>query len=320
MLSYLLFFIGFALLIKGADFLVTGASSIAKNLRISNLVIGLTIVAFGTSAPELIVNVIAALQGKTSLAFGNILGSNIANILLILGISAIIAPLTVKRNTVWIEIPLSLLAVLAIAIMANDALIDNVKYSVISRSEGLILVGFFTVFLYYTIAIAKSNEDEVVEGVQEYGVFRAISMVIIGLVSLVIGGEWIVEGAVKIALAFGLSESFIGLTIVSVGTSLPELATSATAAYRGESDIAIGNVVGSNIFNIFWILAISSILKPIPLELGNNFDICSLIFSSLLLFLCLFIGKRHILERWQGILFILFYITYVVLLLKLNHA
>jgi len=315
-MTYFLFLVGFVVLIKGADFLVEGASSIAKKFKISNLVIGLTIVAFGTSAPELVVNIIAALEGKTELAFGNILGSNIANILLILGVSATICALTVKRNTVWIEIPLCLLAVLVVSAMANDALIDRVNLSIISRSEGLVLIGFFFVFLYYTINIARSNEGEIVEAVDQYSTTRSIIMVIIGLTGLILGGNWIVQGAVKMALTLGLSETLIGLTIVSVGTSLPELATSAMAAYRKESDIAIGNVVGSNIFNIFWILAISSILKPIELQPANNFDISALIFSNLLLFACLFIGKRHILDRWQGVMFLFVYAGYIAYLIK----
>ncbi|MBI4851582.1 MAG: calcium/sodium antiporter [Acidobacteria bacterium] len=315
-MTYILFLLGFVVLIKGADLLVEGASSVAKKFNISNLVIGLTIVAFGTSAPELVVNVIAALEGKTELAFGNILGSNIANVLLILGVSATICALTVKRNTVWIEIPLSMLAVLVVAAMANDALIDRVNQSIISRSEGLVLIGFFFVFLYYTINIAKSNEGEVVEVVEQYSTTRSIIMVIIGLIGLVFGGNWIVDGAVKMALAFGLSQTLIGLTIVSIGTSLPELATSAMAAYRRESDIAIGNVVGSNIFNIFWILAVSSTLQPIELQPANNFDISVLIFANLMLFACLFIGKRHVLDRWQGIIFLLVYIIYIIYLVK----
>ena len=313
-MTYVLFLVGFVVLIKGADFLVEGSSSIAKKFKISNLVIGLTIVAFGTSAPELVVNIIAALEGKTELAFGNILGSNIANILLILGVASTICALTVKRNTVWIEIPLCMLAVLVVAAMANDALIDRVNSSLISRSEGLVLIGFFIVFLYYTINIARTNEGEIVEAVEQYSTRRSIIMVVIGLTGLILGGNWIVEGAVKIALAFGLSESLIGLTIVSIGTSLPELATSAMAAYRKETDIAIGNVVGSNIFNMFWILAVSSIVRPIALQPANNFDIATLIFANVLLFACLFIGKRHIIDRWQGILFLFAYIIYIVYL------
>jgi cation:H+ antiporter len=313
-MTYFLFVFGFIVLIKGADLLVEGSSSIAKKFNISNLVIGLTIVAFGTSAPELVVNIIAALDGKTELAFGNVLGSNIANVLLILGVSSVICALTVKRNTVWIEIPLSMLAILVVAAMANDALIDGARESIITRSEGTVLIGFFFVFLYYTINIAKSNEGEVVEGVEQYSTTRSVIMVILGLVGLMFGGNWIVEGAVKIALALGLSETLIGLTIVSIGTSLPELATSAMAAYRKESDIAIGNVVGSNIFNIFWILAISSIIKPIYLQPSNNFDISILILANIMLFACLFIGKRHNLKRWQGLIFLLVYIIYLIYL------
>lgn len=310
-MTYILFFLGFLFLIKGADLLVDGSSSIAKKFNISNLVIGLTVVAFGTSAPELVVNSIAALDGKTSLAFGNILGSNIANVLLILGVSASIYPLTVHRNTVWKEIPFSLLAVVVVGLMANDVLIDKAEARIITRSEGLTLMGFFFIFLYYTIGMAKSNKAEVVEEVEQYSTGKSIIMVILGLIGLVLGGEWIVNGAVTIALYFGLSESLIGLTIVSIGTSLPELATSAMAAYRQKSDIAIGNVIGSNIFNIFWILSISSTITPIPLKTASNFDIGVLILANLMLFFSLFTGRRHTLDRWQGIFFLIFYASYI---------
>ena len=198
-MTYVLFFIGFLLLIKGADLLVDGSSSIAKKFHISNLVIGLTIVAFGTSAPELVVNVIAALDGKTSLAFGNILGSNIANVLLILGVSATIYPLTVHRNTIWKEIPFSLLAAILVSIMANDILIDKAEVRMISRSEGLTLMGFFFIFLYYTVGVARSNKIEVVEEVEQFSIGRSIVMVIIGLISLLLGGEWIVIGGLILA-------------------------------------------------------------------------------------------------------------------------
>ncbi|MFY9223430.1 MAG: calcium/sodium antiporter [Blastocatellia bacterium] len=310
-MTYILFFLGFLFLIKGADLLVDGSSSIAKKFNISNLVIGLTIVAFGTSAPELVVNVIAALDNKTSLGFGNIIGSNIANVLLILGVAASIYPLTVHRNTIWKEIPFSLLAAILVGIMANDILIDKAEARIISRSEGLTLIGFFFVFLYYTVGIARSNKAEVVEEVEQYSTGKSIIMVILGFIGLVLGGEWIVNGAVKIALYFGLSESLIGFTILSIGTSLPELAASAVAAYKKQSDIAIGNVIGSNIFNIFWILSISSTITPIPLKIASNFDIGVLISANIILFFSLFIGSRQTLDRWQGIFFLLFYASYI---------
>lgn len=313
MLTYFLFVVGFVLLIKGADWLVDGASSIARKLKISNIVIGLTIVAFGTSAPELIVNIMASIRGNSDIAIGNVVGSNIANILLILGISAIIFPLAVKKGTVFKEIPLSLLAVLALWLMANDILLDGASRNVLSMIDGFIFILFFIIFLYYTFGISKATGQE--EKVKELKVVTSVFMVLVGIIALTVGGNWIVEGAILIAKQLGISEALIGLTIVAIGTSLPELATSAMAAYKKNPDIAMGNVVGSNIFNIFWILGVSALIHPINFSAIMNFDIYFLVFTTALLFTVMFIGKKHILERWQGLLFILIYVAYIVYLI-----
>ncbi|OGH69298.1 MAG: sodium:proton exchanger [Candidatus Magasanikbacteria bacterium RIFCSPHIGHO2_01_FULL_47_8] len=311
-MTYLLLLLGFVFLIKGAGFLVDGASSLAKKLNISNLVIGLTIVAFGTSAPELFVNLFASFNGTTDIAIGNIVGSNIVNVLLILGIAAIIYPLKVGKGTVWKEIPMSLLAAILVLIMANDFLVDGVNFNSLTRSDGVVLIAFFIIFLYYTFGIAKNtSNDETQSPPKVYSGLYSAGLITIGLVGLVIGGQWIVNSATTIAVSFGLSSAFIGLTIVAIGTSLPELATSAVAAYKKNSDIAVGNVVGSNIFNIFWILGLSSIIKPLPFKPELNFDLWVAVGASILLFIWMFLGKRHTLERWQGIVFILIYIGYV---------
>lgn len=301
-------------MIKGADLLVDGASSIAKKLKISAIVIGLTIVAFGTSMPELIVNIFASAKGNTDIAIGNILGSNIANILLILGISAIFYPLATKGNTVWKEIPLSLLAAIVLGVMANDILIDGAGFSGLARIDGIILIAFFIIFLYYTFGIAKISDEADDTSIKQYGYLKSSLYIIGGLVALIIGGKWIVDGAVRIAELFNLSQSLIGLTVVAVGTSLPELATSAIAAYKKQTDIAIGNVVGSNIFNIFWILGVSSIIRPLPFNTNSTVDILMTVFASLILFVVMFVGKRHTVERWQGALMITIYIGYVTFL------
>ena len=314
MITYILFIIGFFLLIKGADLLVDGSASIAKKLKISSIVIGLTIVAFGTSAPEFIVNIFASVQGNTEIAIGNILGSNIANILLILGISAIIYPITAKKNTVLKEIPLNLLAAVVLGLMANDMIIDGSGFSGITRIDGFILLSFFIIFLYYTFGITKSDKDIVEEEIKVFSYPKAIIFIILGLVGLTIGGKWIVDGAVKIAEFFNISQSLIGLTIVAIGTSLPELATSAIAAYKKQSDIAIGNVVGSNIFNIFWILGASAIIRPLPFNTSSNGDIAMTIFASILLFIVMFIGKKRVIERWQGVFMVTTYVGYIVFL------
>ncbi len=313
MLTFLLFVAGFFLLIKGADLLVDGSSAIAKKLHISNIVIGLTIVAFGTSAPEFVVNVFAAASGSTELAIGNILGSNIANILLILGISAMIYPLVAKRATVLKEIPFALLATLVVGVAANDLFLDGAPSSILSRADGLVFLAFFVIFLYYTFGIARvGNEDIGNAGdIKHYGYGKSALFIVLGLIGLAVGGKWIVDGAIVVAEAFRVSQSLIGLTIVAIGTSLPELATSAVAAYKKHADIAIGNVVGSNIFNVFWILGFSAILRPLPFQPASNIDVAVAVFASLILFVSMYIGKRHILERWQGACMTMTYVAYI---------
>jgi cation:H+ antiporter len=316
MLTYFLFLLGFVLLIKGADFLVDGASAIARRFNISDLVIGLTVVAFGTSTPELFVNIVASARGNTDIAIGNVLGSNISNVFLILGISAIIYPLSVSKGTVWKEIPFSLLAVITLGLMANDQVIDGDGSSLLTRIDGLVLLAFFTIFLYYSFSIAKA-----IEGLDEHvpakatSFVKSILLVIAGLIGLTLGGKWIVDGAVTLAKSFGMSESLVGLTIVAVGTSLPELATSAMAAYKKNVDIAVGNVVGSNIFNIFFVLGISATIKPLPFQTKSNLDIAVVTVSSLLLFLFMFTGKKRSLDRWEGIVSLFLYGGYIALLI-----
>lgn len=318
-----LFIIGFLLLIKGADILVDGSVSLATRYGISNLVIGLTIVGFGTSAPELIVNLLSSISGNTDLAIGNIIGSNIANVFLILGICAIIYPLTVQRNTVFKEIPFSLLAGFVTVVLASDVFLDGnlgAAANVISRIDGIVLLSFFVIFMYYIFGIAKASpaqdssaqdSSETVAEPSVQSITKSIVYIVLGLFALVIGGKWIVDGAVFIATILGVSQSVIGLTIVAVGTSLPELATSVVAALKRQTDIAVGNIVGSNIFNVFWILGLSAVISPLPLQAGAFLDFVFLIGSSLLLFVIMFVGKRHTIEKWQGVMFVSVYIAYV---------
>ncbi|MFH0818809.1 MAG: calcium/sodium antiporter [Patescibacteria group bacterium] len=313
-LNIFLFIIGFIFLIKGADLLVDGSSAIAKKFKISNLVIGLTIVSFGTSAPELLVNIMASFKGSADIAIGNIIGSNIANLLLILGLAAVIYPLKVKHGTTWKEIPLSLLAIIVVGLLLNDQLIDKIDPSMLSRIDGFVLLLFFIIFLYYTFGIAKvEGQDN--EQIKHEPVIKSLIMISIGILGLYLGGQWIVNGAVFFAIKFGLSEALIGLTIIAVGTSLPELAASAMAAYKHNADIAVGNVVGSNIFNLFWILGISSIINPIIFNVVLNTDIMILIIGTVMLFSFMFIGTKHLMNRWQGSLFIVGYFVYIVFLI-----
>jgi cation:H+ antiporter len=315
-LTYLLFIVGFVILIKGADLLVDGASAIARGFNISDLVIGLTVVAFGTSTPELFVNIVASAGGNTEIAIGIILGSNICNVLLILGICAIICPLTVSKGTVWKEIPFSLLAVIVLGLMANDRMIDGGGSSLLTRIDGLVLLAFFTIFLYYSFSIARAVEGmEELLPVKPLSLAKSFLLIITGLVGLALGGKWIVDGAITIAGSIGMSESLVGLTIVAVGTSLPELATSAMAAYKKNVEIAVGNVVGSNIFNIFFVLGISATINPLPFRAQSSLDIGVVIVSSLLLFLFMFTGKKRSLDRWEGIVSLFLYSGYITFLI-----
>lgn len=250
--------------------MVDGSSSIARRYGISGFVIGLTVVAFGTSTPELVISTLASIKGSAGIAFGNIIGSNITNTLLILGVAAMIAPLAVKKSTVSKEIPFSLLAILAVGFLANDFLIDQNVPNGLTRIDGLILILFFIIFIYYTFGITKSRENifqktvgEIKEEPKEYPHVRSIFMIIIGLLGLAAGGRMIVDSEISFAQILGVSEVLIGLTIVAIGTSLPELAASTMAAYRGKTDLAIGNVVGSNIFNLLWVLGLSSVISNI---------------------------------------------------------
>jgi cation:H+ antiporter len=311
-LQFLLLVLGFVVLIKGADWLVKGGSSIATKFGISSIVIGLTIVAFGTSAPELLVNVLASIKGNSGIVFGNVLGSNIANILLILGVSSIIYPLAVNKGTVYIQIPLALLSVIVLGVVANDVLIDGGIMNFVTRIDGIILLLFFAVFIYYSFSIARVKGQS--EKVEKYSLGKSILFLILGMIGLGIGGELVVRNAVNIALFFNVSESLIALTIVSIGTSLPELATSVIAALNKKPDIAIGNVIGSNIFNTFWVLGFSSIIRPVEFVSFLNIDILFLFFITILLFVYMFVGKRDIIQKWQGASLTFLYVVYIVYL------
>lgn len=312
-LSSLFFLIlGLAILVYGGDVFVKGASSIAKKLKVSAMVIGLTIVSFGTSAPELVVNLFSAAQGAPDLAIGNILGSNIANILLVLGIAAMIRPLRVKEGTTWKEIPFGLLSIIVFFFLVNDKLFADASENLLSRGDGLVLLSFFFIFMVYTYGLTKVKGEK--EDVDSYTWIASTGYIVAGIAGLVIGGKLIVDNATLLAEAAGMSELLIGLTIAALGTSLPELATSAIAAYRGHVDLAVGNVVGSNIFNVLWILGLTPIVAPFTIDDSVNFDIFIAGMAAVLLFGFMLKGgkfHRHSLRRWEGIFFVLLYICYI---------
>ena len=314
----LLLFAGFAILIKGADFLVSGASSLAKKLNISNIAIGLTVVAFGTSTPELVVSVISSLQGKNDATFGNVIGSNNFNLLFILGVAGIICPLVVQRSTVKYEIPLSLIAPVVLYFLVNDHLRgDGVNQ--LTRTDSLVLLFFFGLFLVYVFrTMKKANQIDPGEEIKVYSTVLSVGYVAIGLAMLVGGGKLVVDNAIKIAETFGLSEKLIGLTILAAGTSLPELATTAVAAYKKNPDIAVGNVVGSNIFNIFFILGLSGTVAPAQYNIALNFDLITCGVVTILLILFMFTLHKNKLDRWEAIVLLFAYFAYTIYLIRLG--
>jgi cation:H+ antiporter len=321
LIPILLLLLGFGILIKGADFLVNGASSAAKKYGISNLAIGLTVVAFGTSMPELIVSLLSALGGKSDASFGNAIGSNNFNLLFILGIAGLIYPLVVQRNTVKYEVPLSLLAAGLLFLLVNDSLWGGEGAGSLSRIDSIILLAFFAGFIFYIYKTMSHTTDlEEGEPIKIYSMPLAIGMVILGLAMLIGGGQLVVTNALEIARAYGLSEKLIGLTILAAGTSLPELATSCVAAYRKNTDIAIGNVVGSNIFNIFFILGITGVVNPMAYNAAMNFDLYVLMGSTVLLVVFMFTLGRRKLDRWEAAILLGGYIVYTVYLIGLDNG
>ena len=305
---------GLVLLIKGADWLVNGASALAKKYNVSDLVIGLTVVAFGTSAPEMVINVFASAQNHQDIVFGNVIGSNLFKLFAILGISDIIFPLTVQNNTIKKEIPISFLAIIAIFILANDHLFYN-STNVMSRSDGIILFIFFCFFLFYIYKQIKNKSDITDTQVKQLSVLKITLLIIFGLGGLVVGGKLVINSAVDIAKALGVSKKIIGLTIVAAGTSLPELATSVVATVKKNCDIAVGNIIGSNIFNIFLILSVSSLVRPIKYDISFNNDLYVLAGGTLFLFIAMFTGKRKTLDRWEAMILLIAYIIYILLII-----
>lgn len=306
--------IGFVLLVKGADMFVDGASSVAKKFRIPAFVIGLTIVAFGTSAPELAVSITAAMKGSNDIAIGNVVGSNIFNTLVVLGASAAITPIAVEKGMIKKDYPLSIFAAVLLGVLAMDTILFKAPEMSLSRVDGVILLVAFAAFMYMTVKAGidgRNNQEE--EEIEVMPLPKSLIFIVIGLAGIVFGGDMSVEGAKEIARFFGLSEALIGLTIVAFGTSLPELVTSVIAARKGESDIAVGNVIGSNIFNIFLILGVSATILPMTVSSTYLYDIGMLIAVMVLTYLP--IAKTKKVSRGMGITMVLVYVAYTVYLI-----
>jgi cation:H+ antiporter len=274
-------------------------------------VIGLTVVSFGTSLPELVVTMIAGFRNNADLAIANLIGSNIANVLLVLGVAAIIRPLPVRDSTVVSEIPFSLTAAILVGFLANAALFSDYPELSISRLDGCILIFFFFLFILYVYKISRDNVEHD-HAVSTYRETRSLIYVAIGIVGLYLGGGWVVDGAVGLATYFGVADAIIGLTIIAVGTSAPELIASAVAAYRGQTDMAVGNVVGSNIFNLLWVLGLTSSLVELPFRVVTNSDLLMVIASSTIIILALVAGRRNTIMRPHGIAFVALYVVYLV--------
>lgn len=313
LLSFSLVIAGFVLLIFGAGWLVDGASALAKKFNVSDLAVGLTVVAFGTSAPELVVNCIASNDGHSSIVLGNIIGSNLFNLFAILGIAGMITPIVVQHSTIWKEIPISLFALLLLFVFANESFFKG--SASINRIEGIVLLVFFCLFLLYVIKQPKTDQPTTDPGIKEKSAPIIIALIAAGLAGLIYGGKLVVDNAIVLATAWGMSQKVIGLTIIAAGTSLPELVTSVVAAVKKKSDIAMGNVIGSNIFNIFLVLGVSSLIDPIQYESNFNYDIYLLAIGTLMLFGGMFIGKKNHLDRWQAFMLFMIFGGYTTMLI-----
>lgn len=307
------FLVGLLLVVKGADFLTDGASSIARKFKVSTLLIGLTIVSLGTSLPELVVSSVSAMKDSSDMALGNVVGSNMFNTLAIVGVTALFCPIVCKKDLLLRDIPVNVLVTCTLFVMVYFC--NGI--GILTRMEGITLLTIFVIYMGFTIYTSlkssKRTEEAPVEAPMP--IWKAIVLIVLGLTALVFGGDWFVDGAAGIAAELGVSESVIALTIVSAGTSFPELATSVVAARKGDTDMAMGNVVGSNIFNIMFILGVASVINPIAAKNISIIDFKILLFSILLLTVFCVVGKRHRIGRWQGAVLTICMISYYAYLI-----
>ena len=310
--DYLYLLFGLILLIKCADLMVSGSISLAQRMGISTLVIGLTVISFGTSLPEMLVSFNAGVSGNADFAISNVVGSNIANVLLVLGCAAVVRPLPVKDSTVVSEIPFSLTAALLLGFVANAAIFSSSPELSISRLDGVILLFFFLLFLMYIYRTSGSDSLLEEEALETFSRKKEALTIIAGIVGLYIGGRLTLEGAVNVAASLGVDDVVIGLTVVAIGTSAPELVASVVAAARGHTDVAVGNVVGSNIFNILWVIGFTSIFSELPFEVVKNTDLVLVVASSALILVSMAVSRTNSVLRWHGIVFLMLYVGYLI--------
>jgi cation:H+ antiporter len=316
----LLFTIGVAFLVKGADMLTSGAAAIAKRLGISVFLIGLTVVSFGTTAPEMAVSLFSVWRGSPSIALGNAIGSYAANTMLVLGLAALITPLVIRKGVLRRKVPFLLISVSAVFLLANDMFLAGGRPSALGRGDGLVLILFFIAFMAYIFFLDKEENflnrtlTELTAGPKEYRLPVALGMVVTGIAALVLGGQWIVSGAVTFARYFGVSEALIALTIVAVGTSLPELATAVAAARKDKADMAVGNVLGANIMNLLWVLGAAAVFRPIAFPPFLDLDLILLFLVTVILIFLIYFGRRNILDRREGAALVGLYLAYLFFL------
>lgn len=303
-MMYVWLIVGFILLVKGADFFVDGSASVARTLRVPTLIIGLTIVAFGTSCPEAAVSVTASMQGKNDMAFSNVVGSNIFNLLVVVGASALIRPVKVDRGIMYREFPLSIVIAGVLLFFASGLL----SKTGVERGEGIALLVLFVLFVVYMVVSALRNRTDADEEYETMPVWKSLIWIIGGIAAIICGGQLVVNSATEIAFSFGMSEALVGLTIVAFGTSLPELATSMAAARKGESDLALGNAIGSNIFNILMVLGAAAAISPVKVGIESIYDTAILIAFSIIVYMM--IWKTRIVTRWKGGIMVLLYLVY----------
>lgn len=317
-MAYILLLVGFVLLIKGADYFVQGASGIARLLRVPPILIGLTIVAFGTSSPEATVSIIAALEGSAGVAVGNVVGSNIFNITLVVGVAAFLYPLKVQSDSIKKEIPFTLLASVALLIVMSDAALQGFGGNMITRADGLIFLLFLSIFMYYVIENGLKSRKDAVDSAAPTDIRwgKKVFITLIGLAAIIVGGDFVVDNGTKIAYSLGMSETLVGLTIIAVGTSLPELVTSITAALKKESEIAIGNIIGSNIFNILFVLGVSSVISPLSVSGEVVTDVVFMIVLTMVLLI--FARTGYKIGKLEGVVLAIAYVVYLVYIIMRN--
>jgi len=317
LINILLFILGLALLGKGASWLVEGSASLARKFGIPEFIVGITVVGFGTSFPEFIVNVIASIQGQEGdIVIGNVIGSNNFNLLFIIGISGLIAPLAIGPTTQRKEIPISFAAIVLLLFLANDDFLFHEKEAVLGRLDGIILLLFFVLFLINMLHVVKSDKKKLNLSDQKANSKRLILTVLLGLFALLLGGKIMVDSAIRIAQSYHMSKELIGLTIVSAGTSFPELATSIVAARKGKANLAIGNILGSNIFNILFILGVSVLIRPVDYSKDFNLDSLIMMLATIFLFISMYTGKKRMVDRWEALIFLIGSFCYLYYLIQ----